>query len=162
MRSLVDRALITTMLVVLIDQWSKRLAFASLQPGESVSVFPGVSFGHTRNEGIAFGAFAGNPALVLTLMGVALAVLIWFYLRHRRRPGLWLATGLLMGGALGNAIDRLSLGYVRDFIELPHFPSFNVADMAITFGVVILVLTVEQPQHPAESEGSGDGAPPGD
>lgn len=141
-----DRALLTAAVVIIIDQWSKWLAFSQLTPGESDSILPGVSLGQTRNEGIAFGIFAGKPWIVFSLMGIALAVLVWFYLRHRGRPGLWLATGLLLGGAIGNAIDRIALGYVRDFIELPHFPSFNVADIAITFGVIVLVLTVEQNQ----------------
>jgi signal peptidase II len=139
-----DRALLTAAVVIAIDQWAKWLAFRQLTPADSVSVVPGVHLGQTRNDGIAFGVFAGRPWIVFTLMGIALAVLVWFYLRHRNRAGLWLATGLLLGGAIGNAIDRISLGYVRDFIELPHFPSFNVADMAITFGVIVLVLTVEQ------------------
>ncbi|MBI2691911.1 MAG: signal peptidase II [Solirubrobacterales bacterium] len=150
-----DRALLTAAAVVAFEQWTKWLAFSQLTPGESESVFPGVSLGQTRNEGIAFGFFAGQPWLVFSLMAVALAVLIWFYLRHRGRPGLWLATGLLLGGAIGNAIDRISAGYVRDFIELPRFPSFNLADVAITFGVILLVLTVEQnPREDEESDAS--------
>lgn len=148
-----DLALLTAAAVVALDQWAKWLAFSQLTPGESKSVFPGVSFGLTRNEGIAFGFFAGKPWLVFSLMSIALAVLIWFYVRHRGRPGLWLATGLLLGGAIGNAIDRIWLGYVRDYIELPNFPSFNSADIAITFGVIILVLTVEKyPPEPEESD----------
>lgn len=142
-----DRALLTALAVIILDQWTKWLAFGQLTPGDSDSILPGVSLGQTRNDGIAFGVFAGRPWIVFSLMAVALAVLLWFYVRHRGRPGLWLATGLLLGGAIGNAIDRVSLGYVRDFIEFPHFPSFNVADMAITFGVIVLVLTVEQNQH---------------
>jgi signal peptidase II len=141
-----DRALLTAAVVVIVDQWSKWLAFKQLSPGESDSILPGISLGQTRNDGIAFGFFAGRPWIVFTLMAVALSVLLWFYLHNRTRPGLWLATGLLLGGAIGNAIDRISLGYVRDFIEFPHFPSFNVADVAITFGVIVLVLTVEQNQ----------------
>lgn len=152
-----DRALLTAAAVVLFDQWTKWLAFSQLTPGESVSVFPGVSLGQTRNEGIAFGFFAGRTWLVFGLMAIALAVLIGFYLRHRGRPGLWLATGLLLGGAIGNAIDRIWLGYVRDFIELPHFPSFNIADVAITFGVIILVLTVEQ-TPPVKEESDAESA----
>lgn len=152
MRFRPDRALVTAVVIVALDQWTKWVAFGSLDPGDSVSVFPAVSFGQTRNEGIAFGAFAGRPEVVLGLMCLALLVLLVFYVRHRHRPGLWLATGLLLGGAIGNAIDRLALGYVRDFIELPHFPSFNVADIAITLGVVALVLTAEQNQ-PNSSDG---------
>ncbi|MGK2877708.1 MAG: signal peptidase II [Solirubrobacterales bacterium] len=139
-----DRALLTAAAIVIFDQWTKWLAFSELSPGETESVLPGLSLGQTRNDGIAFGVFAGRPWIVFSLMGIALTVLIWFYLKHQGRPGLWLATGLLLGGAIGNAIDRISLGYVRDFIELPHFPSFNIADVAITLGVIVLVLTVEQ------------------
>ncbi|MBJ7354880.1 MAG: signal peptidase II [Thermoleophilaceae bacterium] len=146
-----DRALLTAAVVIILDQWTKWLAFSQLSPADSESILPGVSLGQTRNEGIAFGVFAGKPWIVFSLMGVALAVLLWFYVRHRGRSGLWLATGLLLGGAIGNAIDRISLGYVRDFIELPHFPSFNIADVAITFGVIVLVLTVEQHQ-PEETD----------
>lgn len=139
-----DRAAITAITVIAIDQWTKWWAFSATTPGETINVFPGVSIGHTRNEGIAFGLFAGRPYLVFGLMGVALTVLIVAYVKHRQRPVLWLATGLLLGGAIGNAIDRITLGYVRDFIEVPKFPSFNLADVAITAGVVILVLAVEQ------------------
>lgn len=156
MRLRPDRALITTLAVVVLDQWSKWIAFGSLSAGETVDVAPGLKFGHTENTGIAFGMFSEHPWLVFALMSIALSTLIWFYVRHRKRPGLWLATGLLMGGAIGNAIDRLTLGYVRDFIELPHFPSFNVADMAITFGVIILVLTVEQTSDRQEGASSSD------
>lgn len=143
MRFSVDRALATALLVLGIDQWTKWLAFKQIQIGEEHDVLPGVSLAHTENTGIAFGVFAGRPVIVYSLMSVALAVLVWFYIRHRARPGLWLATGMLLGGAVGNAIDRIHLGYVRDFIQLPHFPTFNVADLAITFGVVILVMTIE-------------------
>lgn len=152
-----DRAILTAIAVVIVDQWTKWLAFKQLAPGDSVNVFPGVNLGHTENEGIAFGVFAGRPWIVFSLMAIALATLVWFYVRHRNRPGLWLATGLLLGGAIGNAIDRISLGYVRDFIELPHFPSFNVADVAITFGVIVLVLTVEQNQGGKEESDGKQG-----
>jgi signal peptidase II len=147
-----DRALLTALAVIILDQWTKWLAFDRLAPGQSDPILPGISLGQTRNEGIAFGIFAGRPWIVFSLMAIALSVLLWFYLHNRGRPGLWLATGLLLGGAIGNAIDRISLGYVRDFIEFPHFPSFNVADIAITFGVVVLVMTVEQAQDKEEAE----------
>lgn len=151
----------TAFLVIVIDQWTKWLAFETISPGETVNVIPIVSFGRTENEGIAFGLLAEHPVAVFSLMGVALAVLVVFYARHRSRPGLWLATGLLLGGAIGNAIDRVSLGYVRDFIELPAFPSFNIADIAITGGVILLVVAVEmnarrEAAETAESEAPSD------
>lgn len=149
-----DRALLTAMVVVALDQAAKWFAFRELGAGDSVNVLPGLKFGHVENPGIAFGFFAGKPVLVFTLTSIALVTLIWFYLRHRKRPGLWLATGLLLGGAIGNAIDRIWLGYVRDFIELPRFPSFNTADIAITLGVIVLALTIE----PSQEEGPGEPA----
>lgn len=145
----VDRAAVLAVAVIALDQLTKWWAFSALQEGESANVFLGVTFLETRNEGIAFGFFAGKPLLVLALMTAALAVLLWFYLRHRDRGALWLATGLLLGGAIGNAIDRLAFGYVRDFIDTTLIPTFNVADIAITFGVILLVLTAEQ--HAGES-----------
>ncbi|MGB0873573.1 MAG: signal peptidase II, partial [Solirubrobacterales bacterium] len=150
-----DRAAVTAIAVVAIDQWTKWWAFNATTPGETISVFPGVSIGQTRNEGIAFGFLAGRPLLVFGLMAVALAILVFSYVKHRQQPVLWLATGLLMGGAIGNAIDRVTLGYVRDFIEVPKFPSFNIADIAITVGVVILVLAVEQ-RHQLEKRLADD------
>lgn len=154
------RAAATAAIVTVLDQVSKWAAFHFVEPGDEANVFIGVSISQTRNEGIAFGLFSGRPWLVLGLVVAALSVLVWFFARHRDRPGLWLATGLLLGGALGNAIDRLSIGYVRDFVNLPGWPSFNVADMAITGGVIVLVLTAEhkhsedpvQAEHPSEGD----------
>lgn len=158
-----DRAALVAVLTIAIDQLTKWLAFSSTQAGSEAHVIPGLTISQTRNEGIAFGYFAGRPYLVLGLMAAALAVLLWFYVGHRSRPVLWLATGLLLGGALGNAIDRVALGYVRDFFNLPGWPSFNLADTAITIGVAMLVLAAEHgsdedsvlPDKPSGSSASG-------
>lgn len=139
-----DRAAITTAAVLLADQLTKWLAFELVEPGEEKYVIPGIALSQTRNEGIAFGLFAGRQWLVLLLMGVALAMLLVFYVRQRSRPVVWLATGMLMGGAIGNAFDRIWLGYVRDFLDPPAWPAFNIADVAITLGVVVLVFAVER------------------
>ena len=76
---------------------------------------------------------------------LALLALLVFFVLHSGRPLVWLPTGLLLGGALGNLIDRAHQGHVTDFIKFPHFPAFNVADIAITFGVIALVLVLEGP-----------------
>jgi signal peptidase II len=70
-------------------------------------------------------------------------VLLTYFVRHPTRPYLWIPTGLLVGGALGNLLDRILNGAVTDFIKLPHWPAFNVADMSITFGVLALLWVVE-------------------
>ena len=98
---------------------------------------------HDRNTGVAFSLFAGGGAFVIVLTLVALAVLVVYLARRPDRPLLWLPTGMLVGGALGNLIDRIAHGAVTDFIKLPHWPAFNVADMSITFGVLTLLYVLE-------------------
>jgi signal peptidase II len=75
---------------------------------------------------------------------VALAGLLAWFALHATRPLIWLPTGLLLGGALGNIVDRLRDGHVTDFVKLPAWPAFNVADMAITFGVIALLIVLER------------------
>ena len=76
-----------------------------------------------------------------------LGLVVWFVL-HARRPFVWLPTGLLLGGALGNIIDRLRDGAVTDFIKVPIWPAFNFADVAITAGVVALLIAIEHSDAP--------------
>jgi signal peptidase II len=97
-----------------------------------------------RNTGVAFSLFSGGGAVVLVFTFAALAVLVSFLALRPERAGLWIPTGLLIGGAVGNLIDRLSSGAVTDFIKLPLWPAFNVADMAITFGVLALLYVLER------------------
>lgn len=132
--------------VLLLDLGSKELAERLLSANETVRIFPGLSLGHTRNEGVAFGMLAGRPLLVYTFVAASLAGLIVFYWVHASRPYAWLPTALLMGGAIGNLVDRLSLGYVRDFIDPAHWPAFNLADLAITFGVIGLFTLPGKPE----------------
>jgi signal peptidase II len=82
---------------------------------------------------------------------VTLVVLVAFVLRHSARPLVWLPVGLLLGGAAGNLIDRAREGAVTDFIDLPLWPAFNVADVAITFGVLLLLWVLEGPSRRREA-----------
>ncbi len=86
---------------------------------------------------------SGGPVVVLVAV-FALALLLWFFVTHIHRRLVWLPTGLLLGGAAGNLIDRLNHGAVTDFIKLPHWPAFNVADICITVGVISLVYVLEK------------------
>jgi signal peptidase II len=131
-------------LVVAVDQVTKRLARAGLSPGDENSILPGVKLVHVRNKGIAFGALGGGGAVVVVVIALALCALIVYFARHSSRPLAWLPTGLLIGGAVGNVVDRLRDGAVTDFIKLPAWPAFNVADMAITFGVLSLLYVLER------------------
>ena len=130
--------------VVVADQASKAIVRASIGPFERVNVIPGVHLVDTRNSGVAFSVFSGGGALVVVVAVVALAALLAFFLTHLRRRLVWLPTGMLLGGATGNLIDRIRLGGVTDWIKLPHWPAFNVADACITLGVLVLIYVLER------------------
>ena len=133
--------------VLVLDQVSKALVRSSLALGQEESVFPLVAFVHTRNRGVAFSALEGHTSLVTAVIALAVVALVVYFATHADRPRAWLPTGLLAGGALGNVIDRLHQGFVTDFVKLPAWPVFNVADMAITFGVLALLLVAERPER---------------
>jgi signal peptidase II len=147
------RAALVAAIVVGLDQLTKHTLAAGIAPGQEKSFLPGVHLVHVRNTGVAFSLFSGGGTLVLVFTGVALAVLVGYLARHPTRPWLWLPTGMLVGGALGNLIDRLANGAVTDFIKLPFWPAFNVADMSITFGVIVLLLVLEGPRKGANRAG---------
>jgi signal peptidase II len=131
--------------IVVLDQATKALVRASLERGDRAAVFPGVEIVHTRNTGVAFGALSGGGAVVTVVIAVALVLLLAYFATHIRRPLVWLPTGMLLGGAIGNVIDRVRDGAVTDFIQIPlGFPAFNVADMSITFGVLALFYVLER------------------
>jgi signal peptidase II len=144
--------LVTAAIVVLVDQASKAAVRGSIVPGETRSVLPGVQFVNTRNRGIAFGFLPGSHWAITALIALALLVLLVYFARHSTRPLIWLPTGMLIGGALGNVLDRIRAGSVTDFVKLPlGWPPFNLADAAITIGVLLLVLVIERRRAPAAS-----------
>jgi signal peptidase II len=131
--------------VVALDQATKALVRATVARGDREAVFPGVEIVHTRNTGVAFGALAGGGAVVTVVIVLALVALLGYFATHVRRPLVWLPTGMLLGGAIGNVVDRARDGAVTDFVQLPlGFPPFNVADMSITFGVLVLLYALER------------------
>jgi signal peptidase II len=129
--------------VLILDQLTKHTIASGIAAGDSRKVFLGIKFVHVRNTGVAFGFFAGGGAVVLVFTLLALGALLAYFLLRPTRPWLWVPTGLLIGGALGNLIDRVANGAVTDFIKLPLWPAFNVADMSITFGVLALLWVLE-------------------
>jgi signal peptidase II len=136
-------AVATAGVVVALDQVTKQLAETGVERGETVSVFPGLEIANTRNTGVAFGFFEGGGAVVGVLIGLALALLVAYFLRHSEMPWLWLPVGMLLGGALGNLADRAREGAVIDFIDPVAWPAFNVADSCIVLGVFLLLWVVE-------------------
>jgi signal peptidase II len=144
------RAAALTIAVVAADQATKALVRSTVDLGSRDGVFPGVEIVHVRNRGVAFGLFS-DGGIVLVAIGVASVVaLLAFFATHSRRPLVWLPTGLLLGGAAGNLIDRLRQGFVTDFIDLPFWPAFNLADSCITIGVLSLLYVLEGPPRHAD------------
>ena len=144
------RASVVALVAVAADQATKALVRTNLELGDRDGVFPGIELVHVRNRGVAFGLFA-DGGLVLVAIGVASVIaLLAFFATHSRRPLVWLPTGLLLGGAAGNLIDRMRQGFVTDFIDVPLWPAFNIADTCITIGVLSLLYVLEGPPRHAD------------
>lgn len=143
-RGLIGAGLLATAIFAL-DQWTKAAIAAGLGPGASRQRvgLAGNWFAleYAENRGTAFGLLAGAPALVTVLAVLVLVGVVAFAVRRRDRS-LWLLVGLglLVGGAVGNLSDRLRLGYVVDFVAIGPWPNFNVADAAISVGILCLAV----------------------
>jgi signal peptidase II len=138
------RAATVMVLVLALDQATKAIVRSGLALGERDRVIPGVDLVHARNDGVAFNVLAGGSPLVVVVIAIAIGALVAYFATHLDKPLVWLPTGMLLGGALGNIVDRIRDGAVTDFIKLPAWPAFNVADMSITFGVLVLLYVIER------------------
>ncbi len=127
-------------LIVLADQGAKAAIEAHLVPNQRVEVLGPLRLTLAHNQGVAFGLAGGAGIGLVLVTGVALVFIGYLFSRKPTRPGMWMAVGILAGGALGNLADRIRAGAVTDYIDLPHWPPFNLADMAITIGVVLLAI----------------------
>ena len=130
--------------IVAADQILKEVVMSTIERGQEESVIAGIKIVNVRNTGVAFGQLQDGGALVAIVITLAIAALLAYFARHARRRLMWLPTGMLLGGALGNVIDRVREGAVVDFVKLPYWPAFNVADVAITFGVIVLLFVMEK------------------
>jgi len=135
--------------VLVVDQWTKHLAETSLAGRPPVTLIPGfLDLVHVENTGVAFGLFAAGSStlgvLALTLLGmIALGLVLYYFWRTPDTNRVILVSlALILGGAVGNLIDRVMSGSVTDFIDAyvgtHHWPTFNAADSAITVGIVLL------------------------
>jgi signal peptidase II len=147
MRTSLAAGLAACLTVLLLDQLSKWIVIRELGPGgerDVITIIPGaLRLIFVRNTGSAFGLFQGSSDILKILAVVAVILLGVYYVRSATRD--WLlsvAFGLQLGGALGNIMDRFRHGYVVDWIDLPRWPTFNVADSAITVGVVLLMYVI--------------------
>jgi signal peptidase II len=137
--------------VFVLDQGTKALVEGSMRPGESIPVIPGLfSITHIRNEGGAFGILGGSPLLLLIGSVVAVGVVLWMLLAGEPSRLATLGCGLILGGAAGNLLDRLTAGGVTDYVHFSFWYVFNAADAAITVGVAALLLTALRPEKAAQ------------
>ena len=147
------RAAAVLAVVLLADQVTKALVRDGIRRGSEDPVLPGLKLVHVRNEGVAFGIDpGGGTTLLVAVIALALLGLVLYFARHQTKPLVWLPVGLLVGGAVGNIVDRIRDGAVTDFLKIPFWPAFNVADVAITFGVLTLLFVLEGPKKEAEDE----------
>lgn len=128
-------------LIVILDQATKAAVEANLVPGEQVDALGPIALTLAHNDGVAFGLASGGGIALVALTIAALAFVGVLFARNPTRPGMWIAIGLLAGGALGNLIDRVRTGEVTDYLDVLSWPPFNLADVAITLGVFVLALS---------------------
>lgn len=154
------------LLVVLVDQLTKAWAVDRLYDGSVVRVFWTLQFLYAENKGMAFSKGAGMGP-VIGLVAIGIAVVVAFSSRKLRSPVALVLCGVVIGGAVGNVVDRATRvepggtfmsGAVVDFIDLQWWPVFNVADMAVVCGgIALAVLLVKDPESATSEPGDGDG-----
>lgn len=138
-------------LVFAADQAAKAAIEAHLVPGQYEELLVPLELTLSHNRGVAFGLAGGAGVKLVVVTAVALGVIGFIFSRNPQRPGMWLAVGLIAGGAIGNLADRIRADAVTDFIAVGSWPPFNFADIAITLGVVLLVFLY---MRDAEQEGA--------
>lgn len=147
--------LLWTIFIVILDQYTKHLVLHNIEPGSSIEIIPGLfNIVLTFNKGVAFGLMSGlSDTLrlgIISLTALAAFVLLsWLYF-HNYKSSCWhsLSLAFILGGAIGNILDRILKGAVTDFLDFHyqsyHWPAFNVADSAICVGVVLLLVLPEK------------------
>lgn len=136
--------------ILIFDILSKHFITQALpHVGDSMDVIPGfINFVYIQNTGAAWGMLAGRPVFLIIVSIIILAIYLWFYairlkrLKNNSSITLAVSVGLIAGGCIGNLVDRIAFGYVRDFInfQFMDFPVFNVADIALTVGIIIMFI----------------------
>ncbi len=137
--------------VLLLDLLTKEFIIKNHIPnvGDSIKVLPGfINFILVKNTGAAWGMLAGRPIFLIVVSVIVIGLLLAYYILRQKKLGskssllFGISVGLITGGCLGNMIDRIFLGYVRDFInfEFIKFPVFNFADIALTIGTIIMLV----------------------
>jgi signal peptidase II len=151
-------ALALALSVFAADQGLKKLVEGSMGLGESIPVIPSVlHLTYIKNAGGAFGILDGRGGVLLLGSAIAVAFVLWMLLEGPPSRITILGCGLILGGAAGNLLDRLTSGVVTDYVDIRVWPVFNAADVAIVFGAAILLLATLRPERVGRrSAGVGD------
>ncbi len=138
-----------SLISLVLDQWSKIAIDGSMRLYESIALIPGFNLTYVHNTGAAFSFLSeagGWQRWFFAVMAFTISIVltIWLYRLKKHETLLAVALALVLGGAIGNLIDRLAYGYVIDFLDVYyqswHWPAFNVADMSISLGVFLMLL----------------------
>lgn len=130
------------------DQLTKWLVTSRLSIGSSVSVIGPLEISHVQNSGIAFGLFSQATSMVIVLTSTMVLWMVFFFAHSgARHPLLPAALGLVVGGSVSNLFDRVTNGYVTDFVDFGFWPSFNLADLFIVLGVAVLIFFLIAPDR---------------
>jgi signal peptidase II len=153
--------------VVVLDQATKVWLAATIDPGETIEVIGDwLRFVHGRNTGALFGLFRDSAVLFAVVSLGVIGIIAWFHARSTPSRATSIALGLLLGGAIGNLIDRLRFGYVLDWIDMGigdrRFYTYNVADAAITVAIVSLIVLAIFPGVGRAIDGIGRAERPAD
>jgi len=139
-------ALALALFIFLADLVLKELVESSMRLGDSIPLVPGIlHLTYIKNDGGAFGILGGQGSILLLGSAVAVAVVLWMLLEGPPARPMALGCGLILGGAAGNLLDRLTAGEVTDYVDLRVWPVFNAADAAIVLGVAALLLATLRP-----------------
>jgi len=129
--------LIIALLVVFVDQCTKLLVRSILGTSHQLTIIKNIFYiSFIENTGAAFGTFQGQNVILTIISIVIIGYILWYYQKIPNNLVVRLSGGFILGGALGNLIDRILLGKVTDFLQLTFWPTFNIADSAILVGVI--------------------------
>ncbi|KPK40117.1 MAG: hypothetical protein AMJ78_07540 [Omnitrophica WOR_2 bacterium SM23_29] len=135
------RPFLIAIFVVILDQITKAIAMTFLKYGESYLIIKKIFYlTLIKNSGAAFGLFKNQAAFFILVSGLAVTFIIYFL--SKKKVSSYLPLALILGGAVGNLIDRLRVGYVIDFLDFKIWPVFNVADSCISIGAFLLFLLI--------------------
>jgi len=133
-----------SLVIALIDQLSKLLVVNSIPLNSKISVFPGFNLIHIQNTGAGFSLFEGFTPYLAWISVIVIGIIIYYYPRIEKNKFVYYLCSFILGGTLGNLIDRFRLGYVTDFFDFYfknyHYATFNIADAFISVSAVILII----------------------